>query len=191
VNDQSYLEGSRVRREVRDLLQAELGVSLTVENLAIEAEKFLSREPNGSSYRSLDFSLVLKLLYMCGGSLTIASNSDYRQCQLNGGADLHMKQIELIYNDFDQILARLRSEIEMERSIDCNCPRRDHVCKPIYQLTHLKDIQKMRETSGLELTFDQARTMLASICYELSISFNGVGKVRKRLAVPHARRKAS
>ena len=179
VPDQTFLQTTKVRREVRAFLEAKMGAAIKLENLGGEAETFLSREPNGSSYGSLDFGLVLKLLYVCEGQLIVGSNSEYRQCRLRGGADLCVKEIELIENDFDQILAGLRTRIEMERSTDCNALRKDHVCKPMYQLINLKDIQKLRRSSGIEPTFDEARTILGLFCYELSLSLKRDEKVRQ------------
>jgi len=190
VADYSFLQSMKIRKEMRTFLEKEAGTPVTLQSLSNEAEKFLSREPNGNSYGSLDFGLVLKLLYVCGGRLMIGSNSEYRQCRLRGGADLCMKEVELFENDFDQILARLRTRIEMERSTDCNALRKDHLCKPIYQLINLKDIQKLRRSSGIEPTFDEARTILGMFCYELSLSLKRDEKVRQRLVAPGHQRQA-
>jgi hypothetical protein len=118
----------------------------------------------------------------------IGSNSEHRQCRLRGGADLRLKEVELIENDFDQILARLRTRIETERSTDCNALRKDHICKPMYQLINLKDIEKLRRSSGIEPTFDEARTILGMLCYELSLSLKGEEEV---LVAPGHQREAS
>jgi hypothetical protein len=64
VPDQAFLQTVKIRREVRDFLEAEANANACINlgDLEMEAENFLSRQPNGRSYGSLDFGLVLKLL---------------------------------------------------------------------------------------------------------------------------------
>jgi hypothetical protein len=188
VIDYAFSRSQMVRREMRAFLEAELGASVTLETLPTAAEKFLARDPNWSSYGSLDFGLVLKLLFVCGGRLNINCTSDYRQCPLKGGGDLRMEGIELITSDFDQILLQLRALIGAERSTGCNAVREDHFCKPIYQLVQLKEVE-LRRVEGAALTFGDARTMLASFCYELSLALNPAQNDGRQVLPAHAKQK--
>jgi hypothetical protein len=188
LSDCAFIQSVRVRKEVSTFLEGKLHSSVKPESLPIEAEKFLVQEPKGSTYQSIDFSLVLKLLYVCGGRINFVGSSEYRQCPLNGGADFQMEGVELITTDFDQILARMRMLIDTERSTNCTSVRKDHVCKPIYQLAHLREIELKRKEEG-QLTFEAVREKLEKVCYEVTFVLESARPDRKEFSA--AKRQAS
>jgi hypothetical protein len=189
LNDCTFLRSVKVRREVSGFLERKLGIPVKLENLPTAAEIFLAQKAAESLYGSIEFGLVLKLLFVCGGRVHFGGNCDYRQCPLIGGADFQMDGIELITTNFDQILARLRALIEMERSTDCTAVMKDHFCKPLYQLAHLREIE-LKRSDDVEPTFDSVREKLRTVCYEMTLILDSAGEDRNGFPLAQAKREA-
>jgi len=166
--DDECLRSLKATRQIREFLAAQRLPSASPLHISARAEEYLKKVLSTNSLQSLPFELVLKLLFVSGGELKFSGNGDYRQCPLTGGANFELKGKQLLTADFNQILTIVRNLIDRERSTDCTAVRKDHFCKPMFQLAHLKEIELARKYDA-NLTFAAVREKMSMLCYDMSV----------------------